>query len=67
MKDASTRDNLVKEKVGLCFEMEAARLMNHFPCLVIRGICDSKDLSCHIPKSRVVAERRIGDIPAKIQ
>ncbi|KZL85289.1 TPR domain-containing protein [Colletotrichum incanum] len=24
----------------LCFEMEAAGLMNHFLCLVIRGICD---------------------------
>lgn len=23
--------------------MEAAGLMNHFPCLVIRGICDSAD------------------------
>ncbi|GES65450.1 Pfs, NACHT and Ankyrin domain protein [Aspergillus terreus] len=27
----------------LCFEMEAAGLMNHFPCLVIRGICDYAD------------------------
>ena len=27
----------------LCFEMEAAGLMNHFPCLVIRGICDYSD------------------------
>ncbi|KAE8338716.1 nucleoside phosphorylase domain-containing protein [Aspergillus arachidicola] len=27
----------------LCFEMEAAGLMNHFPCLVIRGICDHSD------------------------
>ena len=24
----------------LCYEMEAAGLMNNFPCLVIRGICD---------------------------
>jgi nucleoside phosphorylase len=27
----------------LCFEMEAAGLMNDFPCLVIRGICDYSD------------------------
>ena len=24
----------------LCFEMEAAGLMNQFPCLVIRGVCN---------------------------
>ena len=27
----------------LCFETEAAGLMNHFPCLAIRGICDYSD------------------------
>ena len=27
----------------LCFEMEAAGLMNSFPCLVIRSICDYAD------------------------
>lgn len=27
----------------MCFEMEAAGLMNNFPCLVIRGICDYAD------------------------
>jgi nucleoside phosphorylase len=43
MKDAITRDTLIKEKDVLCFEMEAAGLMNHFPCLVIRGICDYSD------------------------
>ena len=32
------------EKHGmLCFEMEAAGLMNQLPCLVIRGICDYSD------------------------
>ncbi|KAH6839397.1 hypothetical protein B0I37DRAFT_357994 [Chaetomium sp. MPI-CAGE-AT-0009] len=31
------------EKDVLCFEMEAAGLMNHFPCLVVRGICDYCD------------------------
>lgn len=44
MKDASIRDKLAAQKDVLCFEMEAAGLMNHFPCLVIRGICDYADL-----------------------
>ncbi|KAK1242827.1 hypothetical protein MKX08_005639, partial [Trichoderma sp. CBMAI-0020] len=43
MKDAITRDKLAAEKGVLCFEMEAAGLMNHFPCIVIRGICDYSD------------------------
>ncbi|KAH6977638.1 hypothetical protein EDB80DRAFT_265352 [Ilyonectria destructans] len=43
MKDALVRDKLAAEKDVLCFEMEAAGLMNHFPCLVIRGICDYAD------------------------
>ncbi|KAF2181465.1 purine and uridine phosphorylase [Zopfia rhizophila CBS 207.26] len=43
MKDALVRDKLAAEKNVLCFEMEAAGLMNNFPCLVIRGICDYSD------------------------
>ncbi|PYI17093.1 purine and uridine phosphorylase [Aspergillus violaceofuscus CBS 115571] len=43
MKDASVRDKLAAEKDVLCFEMEAAGLMNHFTCLAIRGICDYSD------------------------
>jgi nucleoside phosphorylase len=44
MKDGVTRDQLNSELGGvLCFEMEAAGLMNSFPCLVIRGICDYAD------------------------
>ncbi|KAL7938651.1 hypothetical protein V8C35DRAFT_288776 [Trichoderma chlorosporum] len=43
MKAALVRDKLIKEKDVLCFEMEAAGLMNQFPCLVIRGICDYAD------------------------
>jgi nucleoside phosphorylase len=43
MKDALIRDKLAAEKEVLCFEMEAAGLMNQFPCLVIRGICDYSD------------------------
>jgi nucleoside phosphorylase len=43
MKDALIRDELAVQKSVLCFEMEAAGLMNSFPCLVIRGICDYSD------------------------
>jgi len=43
MKNALVRDRLTMEKDVLCFEMEAAGLMNHFPCLVVRGICDYSD------------------------
>lgn len=43
MKDALIRDRLATEMGVLCFEMEAAGLMNDFPCLVIRGICDYSD------------------------
>lgn len=44
MKDGVTRDRISAELGGiLCFEMEAAGLMNTFPCLVIRGICDYAD------------------------
>jgi nucleoside phosphorylase len=43
MKDAGHRDELAGEKDVLCFEMEAAGLMNNFPCLVVRGMCDYSD------------------------
>jgi len=43
MKNAERRDELARDKGVLCFEMEAAGLMNHFPCLVVRGICDYSD------------------------
>lgn len=43
MKDAKLRDQFANERGILCFEMEAGGLMNHFPCLVIRGICDYSD------------------------
>ncbi|KAL6892083.1 ankyrin repeat protein [Trichoderma evansii] len=43
MKDALVRDRMAAEMDVLCFEMEAAGLMNHFPCLIIRGICDYSD------------------------
>lgn len=43
MKDGKTRDRLAKKYGILCFEMEAAGLMNQLPCLVIRGISDYAD------------------------
>ena len=44
VKDGVTR-YLISAKYGgvLCFEMEAAGLMNVLPCLVVRGICDYAD------------------------
>jgi nucleoside phosphorylase len=44
MRDGAERDRVSIELGGvLCFEMEAAGLMNSFSCLVIRGICDYAD------------------------
>ncbi|UKZ53658.1 hypothetical protein TrVGV298_007455 [Trichoderma virens] len=45
IKSATHRDKLNKDLSGklLCIEMEAAGLMNNFPCIIIRGICDYAD------------------------
>ncbi|KAI4735017.1 hypothetical protein E4T50_14452 [Aureobasidium sp. EXF-12298] len=43
MKDALMRDELAAKEGILCFEMEAAGIMNNLPCLVVRGICDYSD------------------------
>jgi nucleoside phosphorylase len=43
IKHAGTRDKIAQDLGILCFEMEAAGLMDNFPCLVIRGICDYAD------------------------
>lgn len=43
VKDGRRRDQLAQELGVYCIEMEAAGLMNDFPCLVIRGICDYSD------------------------
>lgn len=43
MENAEIRDLLAEELNVLCFEMEAAGLMNNFPCIVVRGICDYAD------------------------
>lgn len=43
MKDASVRDSIADVHEILCFEMEAAGIMDELPSLVIRGICDYCD------------------------
>ncbi|KLJ11735.1 hypothetical protein EMPG_09646 [Blastomyces silverae] len=45
IKNARSREKLLKnsDEDCICFEMEAAGLMNQFPCLVIRGLCDYAD------------------------
>jgi nucleoside phosphorylase len=45
IKDATLRNKLNKDLNSqvLCIEMEAAGLMNNFPCIIIRGICDYAD------------------------
>lgn len=43
VKDATVRDQLRDQFDAFCVETEAAGLMNHFPCLVIRGVCHYAD------------------------
>jgi nucleoside phosphorylase len=44
LESAVQRDRVSADLGGvLCIEMEAAGLLNSFPCLVIRGICDYAD------------------------
>ncbi|KAK5463128.1 hypothetical protein LTS15_002841 [Exophiala xenobiotica] len=43
MKNEVQRDRLGLELGDICVEMEAAGLINDFPCIVIRGICDYAD------------------------
>lgn len=43
VKDAVVRDRIGDELGALCIEMEAAGLMDNFPCVVVRGICDYAD------------------------
>ncbi|KAJ5107100.1 Tetratricopeptide-like helical [Penicillium angulare] len=47
MKSAKARDALAREMNILCFEMEAAGLMDQLPCLVVRGVCDYCDSHKH--------------------
>jgi nucleoside phosphorylase len=43
MRHGATREKLRQEARPICFDMEAAGLMDDFRCLVIRGICDYAD------------------------
>ncbi|KAF4335283.1 ankyrin 3 [Fusarium beomiforme] len=43
MKDSTIRDEIARDLDVMCFEMEAAGLMDMMPCLPIRGICDYSD------------------------
>ncbi|KAJ4308618.1 hypothetical protein N0V84_011995 [Fusarium piperis] len=43
MKDSVARDDIARKLDIICFEMEAAGLMDVLPCLPIRGICDYAD------------------------
>ncbi|GIC93698.1 Pfs, NACHT and Ankyrin domain protein [Aspergillus udagawae] len=43
MRSGTTRDSVARELDVICFEMEAAGLMDILPCLPIRGICDYSD------------------------
>ncbi|KAJ5736326.1 uncharacterized protein N7483_001451 [Penicillium malachiteum] len=43
MKDSETRDRLAKQHGILCFEMEAAGIVDELPTIVIRRICDYCD------------------------
>lgn len=45
IKDAIFRDKIIQDtgEQCICLEMEASGIINTFPCLVIRGICDYAD------------------------
>ena len=43
MKNAKERDEIAQRHSALCFEMEAAGMMDNVQCLPIRGICDYSD------------------------
>ncbi|CZR68764.1 uncharacterized protein PAC_18663 [Phialocephala subalpina] len=47
IKNAEERRRLAADGKLICFEMEAAGLMNFFKCIVIRGICDYADKHKH--------------------
>ncbi|KAK2035754.1 hypothetical protein LZ31DRAFT_621606 [Colletotrichum somersetense] len=67
MKDALIRDRLAAEKDVLCFEMEAAGLMNHFPCFAAMvAAAYAKDLLRQIPPNKIEAERRVAEVLGSI-
>ena len=65
IRSAQYRDELRDAWNVSCFEMEAAGLMDDFPCIVIRGICDYSDDHKHKlwqPYSAVVAAAYAKDL-----
>jgi hypothetical protein len=40
---AIERKRVQREHDAVCFEIEAAGVMNEYPCVVVRGICDYAD------------------------
>lgn len=70
MRSAERRDELRDAWGVLCFEMEAAGLMDDFPCIVVRGICDYSDDHKHKlwqPYSAVAAAAYAKDILGVVQ
>jgi nucleoside phosphorylase len=70
MRSTQRRDELRDAWNVLCFEMEAAGLMDDFPCIVIRGICDYSDDHKHKlwqPYSAVAAAAYAKDLLRVIQ
>ncbi|KAL7941772.1 hypothetical protein V8C42DRAFT_360491 [Trichoderma barbatum] len=70
MRSAQHRDKLRDMWGVVCFEMEAAGLMDNFPCIVIRGICDYSDDHKHKlwqPYSAVAAAAYAKDLLRVIQ
>jgi hypothetical protein len=43
MRNGKERDEIARRHSALCFEMEAAGMMDNVQCLPIRGICDYSD------------------------
>ncbi|KAF4463613.1 purine and uridine phosphorylase [Fusarium albosuccineum] len=43
MRHGGSREKLRQDLGVLCVEMEAAGLIDEFPCMVIRGVCDYSD------------------------
>lgn len=43
VKNPRDRDHLRRYVDAICYEMEAAGIMDEIPCLVVRGVCDYAD------------------------
>jgi nucleoside phosphorylase len=70
MRSAQRRDELRDSWGVICFEMEAAGLMDDFPCVIIRGMCDYSDSHKHKlwqPYSAVVAAAYAKDLLRVLQ